>query len=197
MMNAVWAISGLKTGEKFVLLSLADQANDRGEAFPSVSTIARRCSMTERTVFRLIAGLAEKGMVSVVSGGVGKSNRYCLTPDKLSPLTNCQDDKNDAEPLTNCHPNHKKNHQTNIKRGSLKPTVEEAEAFAAEIGLEKEAANRFHDYYESKGWRVGNHSMKSWKAAMRNWQRNQRRFDQGGRKAEHREQQENIQARSL
>jgi hypothetical protein len=32
MMNAVWAISGLKTGEKFVLLSLADQANDRGEA---------------------------------------------------------------------------------------------------------------------------------------------------------------------
>jgi len=33
-------------------------------------------------------------------------------------------------------------------------------------------AQRFWDYYESNGWRVGRNPMKDWKAAVRNWQRN-------------------------
>ena len=33
-------------------------------------------------------------------------------------------------------------------------------------------AQRFWDYYESNGWRVGRNPMKDWKAAARNWQRN-------------------------
>ena len=31
--------------------------------------------------------------------------------------------------------------------------------------------DRFYDYYSSKGWKVGNVSMKDWKAAARNWAR--------------------------
>lgn len=30
-------------------------------------------------------------------------------------------------------------------------------------------AERFFDYYESKGWVVGKAPMKDWKAAVRNW----------------------------
>jgi hypothetical protein len=33
-------------------------------------------------------------------------------------------------------------------------------------------AQRFWDYYESNGWKVGRNPMKDWKAAVRNWQRN-------------------------
>jgi hypothetical protein len=29
--------------------------------------------------------------------------------------------------------------------------------------------DRFYDYYESNGWRVGKNAMKDWKAAVRNW----------------------------
>lgn len=32
--------------------------------------------------------------------------------------------------------------------------------------------NEFIDFYTSKGWKVGNQSMKDWKAAVRNWVRN-------------------------
>lgn len=33
-------------------------------------------------------------------------------------------------------------------------------------------AQRFWDYYQSNGWKVGRNPMKDWKAAVRNWQRN-------------------------
>lgn len=33
-------------------------------------------------------------------------------------------------------------------------------------------AERFYDYYESKGWKVGKAPMKDWKAAVRMWSRN-------------------------
>ena len=31
-------------------------------------------------------------------------------------------------------------------------------------------ANKFFDYYESNGWKVGKNKMKCWKAAVRNWE---------------------------
>jgi hypothetical protein len=30
-------------------------------------------------------------------------------------------------------------------------------------------SQRFFNYFESKGWKVGNTSMKSWKSALSNW----------------------------
>ena len=30
----------------------------------------------------------------------------------------------------------------------------------------------FFDFYESKGWKIGRNPMKDWKAAVRNWERN-------------------------
>lgn len=50
----------------------------------------------------------------------------------------------------------------------VKPKVEEI----AEYIKEKEYginAQQFYDFYESKGWKVGNTPMKDWKAAVRNW----------------------------
>jgi len=33
-------------------------------------------------------------------------------------------------------------------------------------------AERFFDYYESNGWKVGKNSMKDWKASVRTWEKN-------------------------
>ena len=47
------------------------------------------------------------------------------------------------------------------------PTLEDVQAFAAELqGLQ---AERFFNYFESKGWKVGSQPMKDWHAAARNW----------------------------
>ena len=35
------------------------------------------------------------------------------------------------------------------------------------------SAEKFIDYYESNGWKVGRNSMKDWKATVRNWEKNQ------------------------
>lgn len=57
-----------------------------------------------------------------------------------------------------------------------KPTLEELQAYAKEKTWTAQEfdAEAFRDFYESKGWRVGDNPMKDWKAACRNWVRRYR-----------------------
>lgn len=50
-----------------------------------------------------------------------------------------------------------------------KPTLEQLHTEAALIGLSATEVDKFHNYYESNGWKVGKNPMKSWPAALRNW----------------------------
>ena len=56
-------------------------------------------------------------------------------------------------------------------RRFVKPGVEEVRAYCLERGNSVDA-QKFVDYYESNGWRVGRNPMKDWKAAVRTWERN-------------------------
>ena len=49
------------------------------------------------------------------------------------------------------------------------PSLEEVKAYCSERG-NKVNAEQFVSFYESKGWKVGNSSMKDWKAAVRTWE---------------------------
>ena len=68
--------------------------------------------------------------------------------------------------------------KNNIKKESagahnkkfVKPTVEEVKEYCQERKNSVDA-NRFVDYYEANGWKVGRNSMKDWKAAVRTWER--------------------------
>lgn len=48
------------------------------------------------------------------------------------------------------------------------PTVSQVQDYVQEKGYGIDA-QRFVDFYASKGWRVGNTPMKDWQAAVRNW----------------------------
>ena len=52
------------------------------------------------------------------------------------------------------------------------PTVEEVQAYCTERRNTVDA-KRFVDYYTANGWKVGKNPMKDWKAAVRNWERNE------------------------
>ena len=52
----------------------------------------------------------------------------------------------------------------------VKPTADEVRAYCAERGNRVDA-QAFVDFYEAKGWKVGNAPMKDWKAAVRTWER--------------------------
>ena len=53
-----------------------------------------------------------------------------------------------------------------------KPTLEEIIAYCEEQGNNVDP-QAFYDFYESKGWKVGNQPMKDWRAAVRTWERRQ------------------------
>ena len=50
------------------------------------------------------------------------------------------------------------------------PTAEEVASYAKELGSSV-SSERFVDYYASRGWRVGNSLITDWRAAFRNWSR--------------------------
>lgn len=52
----------------------------------------------------------------------------------------------------------------------ITPTVDEIKTFIKEYDTDIDGyANRFYNFYESKGWKVGKEKMKDWKAAIRGW----------------------------
>ena len=62
--------------------------------------------------------------------------------------------------------------ETKAKKESrfIPPSADEVRAYCNERGNAVDA-DRFVDYYASKGWMIGKNKMKDWKAAVRNWER--------------------------
>lgn len=52
-----------------------------------------------------------------------------------------------------------------------RPTIDEIKQYCSERNNTVDP-QKFLDYYESNGWKVGKNSMKDWKAAVRTWERN-------------------------
>lgn len=66
----------------------------------------------------------------------------------------------------------------NTKRKKfIKPTPEEIHQYCLE---RNNFVNwqQFYDFYESKGWKVGNQPMKDWKACVRTWERKDKKQEQ-------------------
>lgn len=60
----VFNIESLTSTAKLILSVVGDHANKYGQCWPSVATIARRASLTRRTVQRHLAALLERGLLS-------------------------------------------------------------------------------------------------------------------------------------
>lgn len=60
------------------------------------------------------------------------------------------------------------------------PSVDEVAAYCRERGNGVDA-QRFVDFYASKGWRVGSSGMRDWHAAVRNWERQDNTKNGGGK----------------
>ena len=90
MMARVWELP-LPPTQKFVLMAIADEANDEGYCFPSLGRLAYKCSINERSVRRMIGLSTAEGYVAVKQRfnkrGGRTSNGYQLTLD--TPRTNC------------------------------------------------------------------------------------------------------------
>lgn len=76
----------------------------------------------------------------------------------------------------NNNDNNEKN-DNNDKKSSVKkftpPTLEEVKAYCQERKNSVDA-QRFVDFYTTKGWMVGKNKMKDWQAAVRTWEKGQK-----------------------
>lgn len=111
-------------------------------------------------------------------GGKAKGNQNVTETEpnsnqnvtEIEPKPN--QDETETEPNVNVNENVNENDlKENTKRKVFtKPTVEEVKAYCAER-KNNVNADKFIDFYESKGWLIGKNPMKDWKACVRTWEK--------------------------
>ena len=85
---------------------------------------------------------------------------------KAEPATN--EENLAAEPQPEEKPAQEIQQEKPKRENFVKPTVEEIAAFCKEKKYTV-SAQQFFNYYESNGWKIGRNAMKSWQAAVQNW----------------------------
>ena len=90
-------------------------------------------------------------------GSYTEKNKECIQP-VYELDTQISIDKNSID---------KNNNNARFTR----PTIEEVRSYCKERNNSVDA-ERFFNYYESNGWKVGRNSMKDWRACIRTWERN-------------------------
>ena len=137
--------------------------------------IETECSGTARVALMMAKPQIDKNNMRYANGCKGGRPTENLKPN------NNQTKPSDNQTITNPKPNVNDNDNVNdIKKKDTKvskekahfvpPTLENVIGYCQEKGY-KVDAQRFVDFYESKGWMIGKNKMKDWKAAVRNWAR--------------------------
>ena len=67
-----------------------------------------------------------------------------------------------------------KNEKKNNRGKFIPPSIDEIKEYCKERNNNIDA-EQFHDFYSSKNWFVGKNKMKDWKAAVRTWERNNKK----------------------
>ena len=203
IMTQCWPIK-LRPRLKLLLLSLADNADDDGVCWPSIATIANKCSTDERSVYRQLIDLENLGHISHESRR-GRSNIYHIHPS--IPLTE-QPPLSTTSALTQtpATPGHSvrttpdtiatQNHQLNLQEPSVKPKSQNRskttkpvlttipQEFAVDEKMAVWATHQgLHEssvMTETEKWFDYHKSKDSrfadWDAAWRNWIRNAVKF---------------------
>jgi hypothetical protein len=102
-MNWAWE-QQLAPSPKLVLMALADAADDSGECWPRLRTVAKKCCTSERTVQRVLKTFEAAQLITVTrrfaADGRQTSNGYRLSlkalPDKLSPSSRLRQGEGDT-----------------------------------------------------------------------------------------------------
>ena len=130
-----------------------------------------KCSLP--TIDKALNGLLEKGYiikeVEEINGVI--FNRYRTSKETLQGIKNLY--RGSKETLhNNTIYNSEKNIiiNNNISKDKFKkPTIDDIKSYCMERNNNVDA-NKFYDFYESKGWMIGKNKMKDWKACVRTWE---------------------------
>lgn len=108
-----------------------------------------------------------KGAKYGALGGAPLGNKNAA---KNNPKTTPNENVNENVNENNKEKNNLKVIQKEKTKIFQKPTIDEVKSYCKERN-NSVVAEKFFDFYESKGWKVGNQPMKDWRAAVRTWER--------------------------
>lgn len=208
MMSRVWDTKTSSHTQKLVLLALADNANDEGVCWPSITTLSKKCELSRRAVMsqiKLLVGhqreesrkarigpLIQPPLLEVIKSQ-GQSNTYKLLVKPVHQCSPCTSEAHSPTSEARALPLVKPVHPTSEARAPITviepsfepsknrkgaPSIEEVKFQAQKIGLPEKEAQRFFDYYSSNGWKVGKIKMVSMPHALAGWRT---RWEERGR----------------
>lgn len=182
----------LKPNAKLLYGEITALANENGFCWATNTYFADLYEVAKETISRWIKQLSDKGYIDVEMIYSGKElkerriyiskNQRVLT-EKSKPLDeninrgidkiiNRGIDEKIKENNTSMNNTSMNNTINNVSKAKAfhKPTLDEVISYCWERGNNVDP-ERFIDYYESNGWRVGKNPMKDWRAAVRTWER--------------------------
>lgn len=177
------------------LITQADDAG-RGDARPAI--IKGRCfplreSVTIKSISDSLHALASNGLIGLYEVG-GRPFYWFPSWTEHQRVRDCkpkypapEESDNPPQSAASCgelrqsaascglnpiqsESNPNPNPKEEARERAHRPTVEEVAAYCRERGNSVDA-ERFVDFYASKGWKVGNQPMKDWKACVRTWEK--------------------------
>lgn len=174
-----WALDKEIKNELGLLLIISSLTAEKGYCYASNEYLADLFETTETTISKKIKSLETKQYIKItykkrgceiISRQIRLSKKKTDDCQKRKPtiVENNKDNNisiNNTKEINN-------NKLLFPKKKFKKPTLDEVQQYCLERN-NNISAEKFIDYYESNGWKVGRNSMKDWKAAIRNWEKNQ------------------------
>lgn len=153
-MARVWEFSAHGGSELLMLLAIGDFADDAGEAYPSISTLAQKCRTTSRYAIKLLDALVASGELQVVKhGGVmgrgGMTNRYRILLEQLGIQST--KDVNQSSVVNQSTGSSAPGDNEVVHQGSPKPSLNHQEPPKEQrrVGKQKSDQRTFRQWYES------------------------------------------------
>lgn len=139
----------------------------------SLAYLARMARCSKDTARRALQKLVADGLIEKIEkeiNGVTFNDYRC---NLQAPLANCEYPPCKMQPHNNIDNNIVLSNDKSLSKTNKRfspPTYDEVNLYCNERGNNVDA-QAFVDFYTSNGWKVGNNPMKDWKAAVRTWEK--------------------------
>lgn len=168
--SEIWLDDRLTALDKIILAEIDSLDNEEG-CTASNDYLAEFCGCTKVKVSNAISKLKDLSLIELSSfDGRQRKLKSCLKKSLRQTQKKFKADSNKTINHTIYKDNIDYYNSGDRKKRFAPPTLEEVKAYCSERNNSVDA-QRFIDYYTSNGWKVGKNSMKDWKAAVRNWER--------------------------
>jgi len=172
----IWLDQNLTWMQRLLLVEI-DSLDNADHCFASNAHFADHLQLSKSRISDLISSLERAGYIECRLDYVGKQviKRTITITNKVVSIPNTPHRDSEDPPSENGEGNNTKKINTNYKGNFKLPTIDEIEAFKIEVGAHS-SAQKFFNYNEARGWRVGHLKMECWKAAYSNWETRHHEF---------------------